>query len=160
MITIRSSVIRRNICFVMALLLFSTLSARARKPHIMALTPPTPAQAALIDKAVANEKVMMKELQKRVPMVQTYIQNVKPDATLATVPVSDEYILSRVHFGNAFDKMPFEVTPILFRLTRYAEPSAASASAAAPGSTTDAAAIAAQTTRTSGNTVPLAHSQQ
>ncbi|HET6217521.1 MAG TPA: hypothetical protein VFE27_10925 [Acidobacteriaceae bacterium] len=69
----------------------------------MALTPPTPAQAALIDKAVANEKVMMKELQKRVPMVQTYIQNVKPDASLATVPVSDEYILSRVDFDKSFE---------------------------------------------------------
>ena len=77
MITIRSSVTCRNMCFAMTLLLFSALSAWAKKPHIMALTPPTPAQAALIDKAVANEKVMMKELQKRIPMVQTYIQNMK-----------------------------------------------------------------------------------
>jgi hypothetical protein len=52
---------------------------------------------------MANEKVMEKELQKRIPMVQTYIQNVKPDAGLATVPVSDKYILSRVDFDKSFE---------------------------------------------------------
>ena len=93
----------RNICFVGPLLSLSTFTAQAKKPHIMALTPPTPAQAALLERAIANEKVMEKELQKRIPMVQTYIQNVKPDAQLATVPVSDEYILSRVDFDKSFE---------------------------------------------------------
>ena len=103
MITIRSSVTLRSMCFAMLLICLSHFGAQAKKPHIMALTPPTPAQAALIDRAIANEKVMMKELQKRIPMVQTYIQNVKPDAKLSTVPVSDEYILSRVDFDKSFE---------------------------------------------------------
>jgi hypothetical protein len=90
-------------CFAVLLIWLSPFDAQARKPHIMALTPPTPAQAALIERAIANEKAMEKELQKRIPMVQTYIQNVKPDATLATVPVSDEYILSRVDFDKSFE---------------------------------------------------------
>jgi len=77
-------------------------SAVARKPHIMPMTPITPEQSALLDRAFANEKVMEKELQKRTPLVQTYIQNLKPDAKLSAVPISDHYILSRVDFDKSF----------------------------------------------------------
>jgi hypothetical protein len=56
---------------------------------------------------------------------------------------------------NARDKMPFEVTPIIFRLTRYADP----ALAAAPATTGGGPAIAAQAAATSGNTRAV-HSQQ
>jgi hypothetical protein len=93
----------RNICFAILQVSIFTFAAQAKKPHIMALTPPTPEQTALLERAMANEKVMEKELQKRIPMVQTYIQNVKPDAGLATVPVSDKYILSRVDFDKSFE---------------------------------------------------------
>jgi len=103
MITNRGCTTLRNISFAMLQVCFFTFAAQAKKPHIMALTPPTPAQTALLERAIANEKVMEKELQKRIPMVQTYIQNVKPDASLATVPVSDEYILSRVDFDKSFE---------------------------------------------------------
>ena len=92
----------RNPWFAGLLISLSTLGAQAKKPHIMPMTPLTPAQAALIDQAMANEQVMVKELQKRIPMVQTYIQNLKPDAQLAAVPSSDKYILSRVDFEKTF----------------------------------------------------------
>jgi len=103
MIANRGCVTLRNICLAMLQVSFLTFAAQAKKPHIMALTPPTPEQTALLERAIANEKVMEKELQKRIPMVQTYIQNVKPDADLATVPVSDKYILSRVDFDKSFE---------------------------------------------------------
>jgi hypothetical protein len=92
----------RNPWFAGLLISLSTFGAQAKKPHIMPVTPLTPAQAALIDKAIANEQGMVKELQKRIPMVQTYIQNLKPDAQLAAVPASDKYILSRVDFDKSF----------------------------------------------------------
>jgi hypothetical protein len=92
----------RNPWFAGLLISLSTLAAQAKKPHIMPMTPLTPAQAALIEKAIANEQGMVKELQKRIPMVQTYIQNLKPDAQLAAVPSSDKYILSRVDFEKSF----------------------------------------------------------
>jgi Peptidase family M48 len=92
----------RNPWFAGLLISLSTLGAQAKKPHIMPMTPLTPAQATLIDKAMANEQGMVKELQKRIPMVQTYIQNLKPDAQLAAVPSSDKYILSRVDFEKSF----------------------------------------------------------
>ena len=102
MISKGSTVSWRNLRFCGLLVIFSTLAAQAKKPHIMSLTPPTPEQAALIDRASAQEKRMAGELRKRIPMVQTYIQNLKPDGELGTVPVSDQYILSRVDFDKSF----------------------------------------------------------
>jgi hypothetical protein len=61
---------------------------------------------------------------------------------------------------NARDKMPFEVTPILFRLTRYTDPALAADSGTAPASTGVGAAIAAQTTPAGGNTARSVHAQQ
>jgi hypothetical protein len=75
-----STVSWRNICFRGLLIIFSTLAAQAKKPHIMSFTPPTPEQAALIDRAGAQEKKMAGKLRKRIPMVQTYIQNSNPMA--------------------------------------------------------------------------------
>src|SRR5205807_5803549 len=50
---------------------------------------PTPAQNALIDKAIAREKVVIKTIKERAPLVETYIQNMKPDPLLGQVPESD-----------------------------------------------------------------------
>ena len=46
----------------------------------------TPEQAALVDRAVAREKVLIKAIQLRTPLVETYIQNTRPDAKLYMVP--------------------------------------------------------------------------
>jgi hypothetical protein len=68
----------------------------------MSPTPPTPEQTDLVDRAREQEKRISGELRKRIPMMHTYIQNLKPDGELGTVPVSDEYILSRVDFNKSF----------------------------------------------------------
>ena len=62
----------------------------------------TPEQAALVEKAIGREKVLIKNIQQRTPLVETYIQNTKPDIKLYQVPVEDEYMLSRVDFGRGF----------------------------------------------------------
>jgi hypothetical protein len=62
----------------------------------------TPEQAALVEKAIGREKVLIKNIQQRTPLVETYIQNTRPDIKLYQVPVSDEYMLSRVDFGKGF----------------------------------------------------------
>jgi hypothetical protein len=59
-------------------------------------------QAALVEKAVKQEKVLIKNIQQRAPLVETYIQNIRPDVKLYQVPVSDEYMLSRIDFGKVF----------------------------------------------------------
>jgi hypothetical protein len=62
----------------------------------------TPEQAALVVKAIAREKVLIKNIQQRTPLVETYIQNTKPDIKLYQVPVDDQYTLSRVDFAKSF----------------------------------------------------------
>lgn len=88
--------------FCIAALVLACLHAEAKKSRFSPLTPLTPEQSALIDKAAARERTMVKELQKRIPIVQTYIQNVKSDPKLGSVPASDTYLLSRVDFGKTF----------------------------------------------------------
>jgi hypothetical protein len=61
---------------------------------------PTAAQNALIDKSIAREKVVIKTVKERAPLVETYIQNMKPDPVLGQVPDSDQHFLGRVEFKN------------------------------------------------------------
>jgi hypothetical protein len=68
----------------------------------------TPEQAALVDKAIAREKVLIKNIQQRTPLVETYIQNTRPDEKLYEVPVDDQYMLSRVDFGKGFFDKSYE----------------------------------------------------
>ena len=62
----------------------------------------TPEQAALVVKAIAREKVLIKNIQQRTPLVETYIQDTRPDVKLYQVPIDDQYSLSRVDFGKGF----------------------------------------------------------
>jgi hypothetical protein len=63
----------------------------------------TPAQNALIDKAVLREKEVVKTVKERAPLVETYIQNMKPDAALIQIPESDEHHLARVDFAKVIN---------------------------------------------------------
>ncbi len=76
--------------------------AHAKKPKYAPPVPLTPDQGALVQKAIAAEKVTIQSIQKHSPLVQTYIQNMKGDATLYAVPVSDQYMLQRVDFSKGF----------------------------------------------------------
>jgi hypothetical protein len=86
--------------------LFITLSVSCafakKEPQYAQVHQLTPEQAALVDRAIGREKVLIKNIQQRTPLVETYIQNTKPDIKLYQVPVSDQYMLSRVDFGKGF----------------------------------------------------------
>jgi hypothetical protein len=60
----------------------------------------TPAQSALIDKAVIREKGVVEALKKRTPLVETYIQNMRPDPIMSATPEYDTHYLARVDFGR------------------------------------------------------------
>jgi hypothetical protein len=64
---------------------------------------PTPAQNALIDKAIVREKVIIATVKERAPLVETYIQNMRPDPVLYQVPESDEHFLARVDFSGVIN---------------------------------------------------------
>ena len=76
--------------------------ALAKKDKKATFVPLTPEQTELLNKAMAREKVTVKEIAKHTPVVQTYIQNLKPDPVEYQVPVSDQYIIGRVDFGKTF----------------------------------------------------------
>ncbi|MGO8718408.1 MAG: hypothetical protein ACLQMO_04215 [Acidobacteriaceae bacterium] len=57
----------------------------------------------LIDLASGHEKGVLLALQQRTPVVETYIQDFKPDTLLSAVPTEDHYFLGRVDFGKVIE---------------------------------------------------------
>jgi hypothetical protein len=84
------------------------ISAQAKAPKYAPLVPLTPEQTALIQKAIAQEKATVQAIQKRSPVVQTYIQNARPDSKLNSAPESDQYMLGRVDFAKGFSNKGYE----------------------------------------------------
>ena len=68
----------------------------------------TAEQAALVQKSIGQEKILIKTIQQRTPLVETYIQDTRPDVKLYQVPVDDQYTLSRVDFGKGFFDKTYE----------------------------------------------------
>ncbi len=71
----------------------------------------TPEQSALIDRAIIREKNVIKVVKERAPIVETYIQNMKPDPVMRQVPESDEHFLVRVEFGKVIGDQQFKEGP-------------------------------------------------
>jgi hypothetical protein len=96
----------------LALLLATTFSALAGasvfgKKKVDQDTMPgrklTAAQNALIDKAIVREKEVTKVVKERAPLVETYIQNMRPDPVFLQVPESDQHFLARVDFSKVIN---------------------------------------------------------
>lgn len=68
-----------------------------------AVPAPAPATSvnAVIDRIFYNEARLYGEMQKYQPLVETYIQNLKPDSDLGRVPTSDKYFLGRMVLNKA-----------------------------------------------------------
>jgi hypothetical protein len=64
---------------------------------------PTAAQNALIDRAILREKEVIKVVRDRAPLIETYIQNMKPDPVLYQVPETDQHFLARVDFSRVIN---------------------------------------------------------
>src|ERR1700688_1380241 len=69
----------------------------------------TAGQNALIDKAIIREKDVIKTVKDRAPLVETYIQNMRPDPILGQVPDSDKHFLGRVQFGKIINDDAYQV---------------------------------------------------
>ena len=93
----------RKIPLTFLILTIGVASAYAKKePKYEQARQLTADQAALVQRAVAQEKVLIKNIQLRTPLVETYIQDTRPDVKLYEVPTDDQYMLSRVDFGKGF----------------------------------------------------------
>jgi hypothetical protein len=93
---------RRILILGMTLLLGVPASQAKKEPHGPAGLPLTPQQQRMVQQAIGREKVIIKQIQKSTPVVQSYIQDLRADQKLYQVPVSDQYMIGRVDFGKAF----------------------------------------------------------
>jgi hypothetical protein len=57
----------------------------------------------IITRAIQSEKRLMQELKGRQPVVETYIQELKPDKTLGATPLRDFYFLGKLDLTNGID---------------------------------------------------------
>jgi len=101
----------------LSLFTISTIPAHAgifggKKKDDLSARKLTPAQNALIDKAIAREKEVIKVVKERAPLVETYIQNMKPDAKLLQVPESDQHFLGRVEFGKIIGDSQYQTAAV------------------------------------------------
>lgn len=72
---------------------------------MMAAAIPAAAQQArtmsdVIDRVITNENRSIQQIRQYSPLVETYIQNQKPDKDLGTVPAGDKYFLGRADFSK------------------------------------------------------------
>jgi hypothetical protein len=99
----------RKIPLTGLILLLSATTGYARKhPKYEQAHQLTADQAALVQRAIGREKVIMKSIQEHTPLVETYIQDTRPDQKLYEVPVNDTYMLSRVDFSKGFFDRAYE----------------------------------------------------
>jgi len=108
------------LCFL--LIIFSSLLALAQDANIGAAPQPTPTPAPalssppvvsapsfndIIDKIVAREHFFMAQMRHLHPLVETYIQNLKPEEG-KVVPASDQYFLGRIDMSNGAEDRVFK----------------------------------------------------
>ena len=72
--------------------------------------PPSTGQPSAVDQAVdrivAQEQAEMQMLHQYSPLVETYIQLLRPDQTLGTAPAGDKYYLGKANLGKGLDLEP------------------------------------------------------
>jgi len=70
--------------------------------------PRTPEQ--VIDRVISNEQRLYAQMRNYSPLVETYIQNLKPDKDLGQVPAGDKYFLGRANFQKGVNLVPLNET--------------------------------------------------
>jgi hypothetical protein len=61
----------------------------------------------VVDRTIVREHALMDVLKSRTPLVETYLQNLKPDPQLGAVPKEDHYFLGRMDLGEAVDRRDY-----------------------------------------------------
>ena len=56
------------------------------------------------DRVIKTENQMNNDIRKYSPLVETYIQNLRPDTELGYVPAGDKYFLGKADFGKGVDR--------------------------------------------------------
>jgi len=61
----------------------------------------------VVDRTIEREHALMSMLKNRTPLVETYLQNLKPDQQLGAVPSEDHYFLGRMDLGENVDRRDY-----------------------------------------------------
>src|SRR5271170_5137309 len=64
----------------------------------------------VIDRVITNENRLDQQIRQYSPLVETYIQNLKPDKDLGYVPAGDKYFLGRADFAKGVQLVPLSDT--------------------------------------------------
>lgn len=82
--------------WIVAIALTAPLALAASEPSTPQASAQRSANDAIIDSIFVREAKLVETMHKYTPLVETYIQNTKPDEELGDVPVSDRYFLGRL----------------------------------------------------------------
>jgi len=97
------SAVRRS---VQSILIFSALAAVASAAPPATPAPPQATAKTMdevVDRIVNNENRVYGQISKYQPLVETYIQNLKPDKDLGYTPAGDKYFLGRAQFTKGVE---------------------------------------------------------
>lgn len=64
----------------------------------------------VLDRVITNEQHLYGQMRNYSPLVETYIQNLKPDKDLGEVPAGDKYFLGRANFQKGVSLVPLNET--------------------------------------------------
>jgi hypothetical protein len=104
------SAVRRS---VLSILVFSALAAAAfAAPPATPVPPQATAKTMdeVIDRVITNENRLNNQISKYRPLVETYIQNLKPDKDLGYTPAGDKYFLGRAQFTKGVELISLSET--------------------------------------------------
>ncbi len=76
-------------------------------PPAPAPEPPPTTKDQVVDRVIEREHGLIKFLSNRTPIVETYLQNFKPDTQLGAVPGEDHYFLGRMDMGDTIDRKDY-----------------------------------------------------
>src|SRR5580698_4309590 len=87
-----------------AKMVFMVLMACVTCRPALAQQPTTVAE--VVDRVVTQEQAEIQSLHRYSPLVEIYIQQLRPDTDLGTVPNGDQYFLGRAELAKSVDLEP------------------------------------------------------
>jgi hypothetical protein len=92
---------RKSIWGILALGLCGLGATAADQPRTM---------EQVVDRVITNENRLNQQIRQYTPLVETYIQNLKPDKELGYVPAGDKYFLGRADFHRGVELVSLSET--------------------------------------------------
>lgn len=95
----------------------ATPASATQAPPSTAAAPPSISFDQVVDLVVDRETRFVQRMRNMHPLVETYIQNTKPDIDLGSVPVSDQYFIGRLDLSEGTRDVSFTSQPGLWHKT-------------------------------------------